>query len=148
MIVGFPGETEQDVAELERFLTGARLDAVGVFGYSDEDGTEAEALTGKLDPDLIAERVAKISSLVEELTTQRAEDRVGDEVLVLVEQAEDDESDCLGRAAHQAPEVDGECVLLDADGIAVGELVRGVVEGSEGVDLVVRPLEVVPRGTR
>jgi ribosomal protein S12 methylthiotransferase len=88
-----------------------------------------------------------MSVLVEELTTQRAEDRVGDEVVVLVEHAEDDESDCVGRAAHQAPEVDGECVLLDAGGIAVGEFVRGVVEEAEGVDLVVRPLEVVPRGT-
>ncbi|TDP97253.1 30S ribosomal protein S12 methylthiotransferase RimO [Labedaea rhizosphaerae] len=148
VIVGFPGETDEDLAELERFLTGARLDAVGVFGYSDEDGTEAESLPGKLDADLIAERVAKMSVLVEELTTQRAEDRIGDEVVVLVEHAEDDESDCVGRAAHQAPEVDGECVLLDAEGIAVGELVRGVVEDSEGVDLVVRPLEVLPRGTR
>jgi len=147
VIVGFPGETDEDLAELERFLTGARLDAVGVFGYSDEDGTEAESLAGKLDADLIAERVAKMSVLVEELTSQRAEDRIGDEVVVLVEHAEDDESDCVGRAAHQAPEVDGECVLLDADGIAVGELVRGVVEESEGVDLVVRPLEVIPRGT-
>jgi ribosomal protein S12 methylthiotransferase RimO len=148
VIVGFPGETDEDLAELERFLTGARLDAVGVFGYSDEDGTEAESLTGKLDADLITERVAKMSVLVEELTSQRAEDRIGDEVLVLVEQAEDDESDCVGRAAHQAPEVDGECVLLDADGLAVGDMVRGVVEESEGVDLVVRPLEVVPRGIR
>ena len=47
VIVGFPGETEADLAELERFLVGARLDAVGVFGYSDEDGTEAATLDGK-----------------------------------------------------------------------------------------------------
>ncbi|HBO54185.1 MAG TPA: 30S ribosomal protein S12 methylthiotransferase RimO, partial [Janibacter terrae] len=53
VIVGFPGETEEDVAELERFLVGARLDVVGVFGYSDEDGTEGELLTDKIDPDVI-----------------------------------------------------------------------------------------------
>src|SRR5580693_1535971 len=47
VIVGFPGETEADLEELERFLVEARLDAVGVFGYSDEDGTEAEGMTGK-----------------------------------------------------------------------------------------------------
>jgi ribosomal protein S12 methylthiotransferase RimO/CDP-diacylglycerol--glycerol-3-phosphate 3-phosphatidyltransferase len=113
VIVGFPGETEDDVAELVRFLTAARLDAVGVFGYSDEDGTEAETLPGKWDADTISERVAMISALVEELTAQRAEDRIGETVDVLVERLADDESDCAGRAAHQAPEVDGECVLAD-----------------------------------
>src|SRR5699024_4700759 len=64
VIVGFPGETEEDVAELERFLTAARLDVVGVFGYSDEDGTEGESLDGKVDPDVIARRVDRITRLV------------------------------------------------------------------------------------
>ncbi|GAA1271901.1 30S ribosomal protein S12 methylthiotransferase RimO [Saccharothrix xinjiangensis] len=145
VIVGFPGETEADVAELERFLTEARLDAVGVFGYSDEDGTEAEGLPDKLDADTVAERVARISNLVEELTAQRAEDRVGEEVVVLVEAEEDDESDCVGRAAHQAPEVDGECVITNADGLRVGDLVRCRVDAAEGVDLVVSAVEVLPR---
>jgi ribosomal protein S12 methylthiotransferase RimO len=145
VIVGFPGETEEDVAELARFLTEARLDAVGVFGYSDEDGTEAADLPGKLDEDTVTARVSRISELVEELTTQRAEDRIGTVVDVLVERLESDDSDTTGRAAHQAPEVDGECVLLDADGLAVGDLVRCRVEAAEGVDLVVRPIEVLPR---
>ena len=139
VIVGFPGETEADVEELERFLVGARLDAVGVFGYSDEDGTEAEGLDGKLDPDDIAERVARISGLAEQLTAERAEDRVGDEVDVLIERTGED---CAGRAAHQAPEVDGECVVLDGAGLAVGDLVRAKVIDSAGVDLVVSPLEI------
>jgi ribosomal protein S12 methylthiotransferase len=145
VIVGFPGETEDDLAELERFLTEGRLDAIGVFGYSDEDGTEALGLDGKLDADTVAERVARFSALAEELTSQRAEDRVGEQVVVLVEHAESDDSDCLGRAAHQAPEVDGECVLVGADGLAVGDMVRAEVIDSEGVDLIVRPIEVLPR---
>jgi len=136
VIVGFPGETEEDVAELERFLTGARLDAVGVFGYSDEDGTEAEGFEGKLDPDLVAERVTKISALVEELTAQRAEERVGETVDVLIEETGEE---VVGRAAHQAPEVDGACVLLDAGDVAAGQIVRCRVVDSEGVDLIVRP---------
>jgi tRNA A37 methylthiotransferase MiaB len=145
VIVGFPGETEHDVAELERFLTGARLDAVGVFGYSDEDGTEAETLPDKLDADTIADRVRRISVLVEELTAQRAEDRIGDLVDVLIERLAEEDSDCAGRAAHQAPEVDGECVLTDGAGLEVGDLVRCAVTAAEGVDLVVRPVEVLPR---
>ncbi|HEY0804410.1 MAG TPA: 30S ribosomal protein S12 methylthiotransferase RimO, partial [Pseudonocardiaceae bacterium] len=99
----------------------------------------------------IAERVSEISALVEELTAQRAEDRIGTTVDVLVERLADDESDCAGRAAHQAPEVDGECVLTDGDvlldDLSVGDLVRGTVVAAEGVDLVVRPVEILPRST-
>ncbi len=151
VIVGFPGETEEDLAELEAFLTGARLDAVGVFGYSDEDGTEAESFDGKLDPSEVAARVARISELAEELMTQRAEDRVGSEVVVLVERAESEDDDCAGRAPHQGPDADGECVFADASGAGAalrpGDLVRARVVGSEGVDLLVEAVEVLPRPT-
>jgi ribosomal protein S12 methylthiotransferase len=145
VIVGFPGETAEDVAELEAFLTGARLDAVGVFGYSDEDGTEAAGYDGKVDADEIAARVERITSLTQELMAQRAEDRVGSEVTVLVEAAEDEDFECTGRAAHQAPEVDGECVVERGSGLAVGDLVHAVVVGTEGADLIVSPREVLPR---
>lgn len=138
VILGFPGETEADVAELEQFLSAARFDAVGVFGYSDEDGTEAATFDGKLDEPTIAERVGRISSLVEELTAQRAEDRIGTTVDVLVESVGEE---VTGRAAHQAPEVDGECVVLDAGSCTVGELIPCDVVDSAGVDLIVRPQE-------
>src|SRR5690349_17569482 len=99
VIVGFPGETEADVAELEDFLTRARLDVVGVFGYSDEDGTEAEHLEGHLPPDVVAERLERLTSLVEELTAQRALERVGEHVVVLVEEHDEDEPGVvIGRA--------------------------------------------------
>ncbi len=146
-IVGFPGETEDDVAELEAFLTGARLDAVGVFGYSDEDGTEAAGYDGKLPAEVVLERVARITALADELMNQRAEDRIGTEVEVLVEVAEDEDFECTGRAAHQAPDVDGECVFERGSGLAVGDLVRGVVVDTEGADLVVSPRDLVPRST-
>jgi ribosomal protein S12 methylthiotransferase len=145
VIVGFPGETEDDLAELEAFLTEARLDAVGVFGYSDEDGTEAAGYDGKLPPEDVAARVARITGLVEELMAQRAEDRIGTEVTVLIEAAEDDDFECTGRADHQAPEVDGECVLERGSGLAVGDMVRAVVVGTEGTDLVVSPRELLTR---
>ncbi|WP_370071430.1 30S ribosomal protein S12 methylthiotransferase RimO [Streptacidiphilus sp. MAP5-3] len=134
-IVGFPGETEDDLAELERFLTHARLDAIGVFGYSDEDGTEAAEYDGKLPEDVVAERLARVSRLAEELTAQRAEERIGSTVSVLVE-AVDEEDGVIGRALHQAPETDGITILLGAvEGLAVGDLVEAEVTASEGVDL-------------
>ncbi|MEV6651600.1 30S ribosomal protein S12 methylthiotransferase RimO [Streptomyces sp. NPDC051219] len=133
-IVGFPGETEGDLAELERFLTGARLDAIGVFGYSDEEGTEAVSYDHKLDADVIAERLAHISRLAEELTSQRADERLGETVEVLVESV-DGEDGAVGRAAHQAPETDGQVVFTTSQGLAPGRMVVAKVVGTEGVDL-------------
>ncbi|MBA2389824.1 MAG: 30S ribosomal protein S12 methylthiotransferase RimO [Geodermatophilaceae bacterium] len=139
VIVGFPGETEQDVQELERFLVEARLDAVGVFGYSDEDGTEAASYDAKLDHDTIRQRVERVSALAEELTAQRAEERIGTTIDVLVETT-DGNSRAEGRAAHQAPEVDGTTTLRGARGCCVGDIVAARVESSDGVDLVAVPL--------
>lgn len=141
-IVGFPGETEADLAELERFLTGARLDAIGVFGYSDEEGTEAVGYENKLDADVIAERLAHISQLAEELTSQRAEERLGESLQVLVESV-DDEDGAVGRAAHQAPETDGQVLFTTRDGLVPGLMVEAKVVGTEGVDLVAECSELV-----
>jgi ribosomal protein S12 methylthiotransferase len=199
VIVGFPGETEEDLAELEAFLSAAELDAVGVFGYSDEDGTEAADLPDKIDPAEVAARVERITSLVEVVSADRAARRVGTEVEVLVERQElsaaaeadlaaaypdladvedldlaelgldaepemtdlpdepDDEAEVedtapgdlvwIGRAAHQGPDVDGECLLTgDEDLLADlhrGAMVRARVVASDGVDLVVEALEVL-----
>ncbi len=139
VIVGFPGETDADVEVLRDFLTEARLDVVGVFGYSDEDGTEAVGLDGHLDGDEVRSRVAEVGALVEELVAQRAEDRVGEPVQVLVEsvQAEDGERQVEGRAAHQGPDVDGSTLLTGGgNSVRVGDLVPAVVTGAVGADLV------------
>ncbi len=85
VIVGFPGETEEDVDILCDFLSQAGLDAIGVFGYSDEDGTEAESYDGKLDEDTIAARLDRVTRLAEDVTSARAESRIGELVEVLVE---------------------------------------------------------------
>jgi ribosomal protein S12 methylthiotransferase RimO len=136
VIVGFPGETADDLRTLCDFLVAARLDVTGVFGYSDEDGTEAEQLDGKLDDDEIRERVEQVTDLVEQLTADRAEERVGEEVVVLVESVDDGVVE--GRADHQGPEVDGVTRLTQGTHV-VGDLVRAVVAAAEGADLVAEP---------
>jgi ribosomal protein S12 methylthiotransferase len=136
-IVGFPGETAADLAELELFLGSAGLDAIGIFGYSDEDGTEAASRAGKLDDAEIARRVEEFADLADELMAQRAADRVGETLEVLIE--DDDEAGpgiFTGRAAHQAPEVDGVTTVRSAVPLAPGDMVRVVVTGTEGVDLI------------
>ncbi|MET8333135.1 30S ribosomal protein S12 methylthiotransferase RimO [Streptosporangium canum] len=135
-IVGFPGETEEEFAELTAFLQEARLDVIGVFGYSDEDGTEAAALPGKLDQETVDARVAALTELAEELMAQRAEERIGTEVDVLIEEDLGD-GGYEGRAAHQGPEVDGS-VTVQGIGLVPGQIVRAVVVDSEGVDLIAR----------
>jgi len=138
-IVGFPGETAHDLQELELFLSEARLDAIGIFGYSDEDGTEAAGFADgdKLDEDEVARRVSEFADIAEEIMAQRAADRVGETVEVLVEEALGD-GRYEGRAAHQAPDVDGSTTLLADRELVVGDLVTAQVVESAGADLVAR----------
>jgi MiaB/RimO family radical SAM methylthiotransferase len=143
VIVGFPGESEHDLDELEAFLTAARLDVVGVFGYSDEDGTEAETYEGKFESHVIAERLSRFTTLVEELNIQRAEERIGERVEMLVDGIDEDTDELTGRAAHQGPDVDGATILRLPEGgrvPAVGEIIAARVVDTEGIDLVAEPV--------
>ena len=134
VIVGFPGEDEADVAELEEFLSAARLDAIGVFGYSDEDGTEAVGLDGHVPQAEVDDRVARISGLVDDLMAERARERVAQVVEVIVEGHDDGAA--FGHAAHQGPD-DGVTMLGGVH--EVGDVVRATVKDSDGPDLVAAP---------
>jgi ribosomal protein S12 methylthiotransferase len=150
VICGFPGETPADVELLEEFLISAQLDAIGLFSYSDEDGTEAAALDGRLPPVEIEARREHLSDLIDQLVAERAEARVGERVEVLIEEID---GEMIGRARHQGPEVDGTVRLLtgaidggsglmlepdDIDHLRPGDLVTAEVMAAEGVDLVAR----------
>jgi ribosomal protein S12 methylthiotransferase RimO len=136
VIVGFPGETEEEFQDLVDFISEARMDAVGVFGYSDEDKTEALTLGNKVDQDLINHRVEQLSTLVDELLMQRAEERIGQKVRVLIEDEELQE----GRADHQGPEVDGSTMIQGRVTYKVGEYVDAIVSEVAGADLIAVPL--------
>jgi ribosomal protein S12 methylthiotransferase len=148
VIVGFPGETDDEFAELESFLEAARLDVVGVFGYSDEDGTHAAALDGKVDPDVVADREAVMGRLVEKLISERAQERVGSMVDVLIDRLVTPEDgattteaqDAEGRADHQAPEVDG-ATTLTGTVASPGTIVRATVVAAVGADLIAVAVE-------
>jgi ribosomal protein S12 methylthiotransferase RimO len=131
-IVGFPGETDAQFMELVEFISEAALDAIGVFGYSDEDKTEGETLPNKVAPELIKERVEELSSIVDEVLTQRAESRIGQSVRVLIE----DEAEQEGRADHQGPDVDGSTFIKSRNKYRVGEYVDAVVSDVNGADLI------------
>lgn len=136
-IVGFPGETEEDVELLAEFLSAAALDAIGVFAYSDEDGTEAAGFDEKLPDAVIDERFARITDLAEQLVLERATDRIGTVVQVLVESTEegDDGPLAVGRAAHQGPD-DAATIVRATRELSVGEFVLTRIVDTEGADLI------------
>ena len=134
-IVGFPGESDEHFAELCQFIEDAKLDAVGVFGYSDEDGTEALNMQNKLPEEVIAERVATLSTIADDAVSKRATMRIGQEVDVLIDDPELQE----GRAAFQGPEVDGTVGFVDTN-FKMGQWVKAVITESAGADLIAKVL--------
>ncbi len=136
VIVGFPGETEEEYQDLVDFISEARMDAIGVFGYSDEDKTEALTHADKVEQSVINSRIEELSTLVDELLMQRAEERIGERVRILIE----DEDLQEGRADHQGPEVDGSTTLKSRNKYKVGDYVDAVVSEVSGVDLIAVPL--------
>jgi ribosomal protein S12 methylthiotransferase RimO len=122
-IVGFPGETPEDVDILVDFLNRAELDAIGVFGYSDEEGTEAVSLPDHLDPDEIALRADLVAGVADQVMAQRAAARVGESVRVLVG---------AGKTQFQGPE-DGSTRVI---GDPASPVVVARVVDSDGADLI------------
>lgn len=112
-IAGFPGETEEDFAELMEFIRNVEFDRVGVFTYSDEEGTPAYDLPNKVDPKIAARRRDKLMREQKKISQRRNEAKIGSTMRVLFE-GESQETDLLwqGRLETQAAEIDG-CVLIN-----------------------------------
>jgi ribosomal protein S12 methylthiotransferase len=130
-IVGFPGETDDDVRVLLDFLDEAELDHVGVFRYSQEEDTVAGALADQVDPGLIAERWERVMARQAGISARLAAARVGTTVEALVEAG--DGATLVGRTSQQAPEIDGTITLAGA--AAPGDLVRARIVGTDTYDL-------------
>jgi ribosomal protein S12 methylthiotransferase len=141
-IVGFPGETDEDVATLERFLEEHLLDWVGLFTFSREDGTPSADLPDQVPAELAEERLARVSELQERLADEAARRFVGRQLDVTVQETVDEDGQHLtvGRSYREAPDTDGEIELVDAEGqpvdLPVGRTVTATVVDAVGVDLV------------
>jgi ribosomal protein S12 methylthiotransferase len=133
-IVGFPGETEDDFSQLLDFVAESRFDRVGIFRYSDEEGTAALALDGKVPRAVARERYRRLARLQAGIQAELLAKRVGSEAEVLVDVAIG-AGRARGRLASQAPEIDG-VVFLRGAGVAPGQLVPARITGVKGgVDL-------------
>src|SRR5207237_928629 len=141
-IAGFPGETEQDFNELLAFVRKVGFDRVGVFTYSDEEGTPAFELPDKVDPKIAKQRRARLMKEQGKISRRKNKSRVGETVRVLFE-GESNESELLwqGRMETQAPDIDG-CVLINdaPEGLVPesGEFVNVLIEEAHEYDLVGR----------
>ena len=141
-ITGFPGETEEDFAELITFVRNVEFDRVGVFTYSDEEGTPAFDLPNKVDPKIAKQRRARLMKEQSRISRRKNKAKVGQTVRVLFE-GESKESDLLwqGRMETQAPDIDG-CVLINdaPEGLdpQPGDLVNVLITEAQEYDLVGR----------
>jgi ribosomal protein S12 methylthiotransferase len=133
-IVGFPGETEADFAELLDWLRAARLDRVGCFEYSPVEGAAANALRQPAVPaEVKAERRARFMELAAEISAARLAAKVGRDLRVLVDSF--DGRSAIARSAGDAPEIDGVVRIRDAAGLAVGDFAEVCITGAGAYDL-------------
>jgi len=140
-IVGFPGETEDDLAELCAFLAEAEFDHVGVFRYSREENTPAAALSGQVPEAVKAERWERVMAVQASVARRRAAAHRGRTIEVLVE-GRDTRGRLVGRTRGQAPEIDGRTYLRGR--AQAGDLVRARIVGAETYDLIGEIIESRP----
>jgi len=144
-IVGFPGETAEDFAELERFVTETAFDHVGVFTYSHEEGTRAFSLRDDVPAGVKRARQTRLMSRQRQIVAASQRRRVGDVIDILVDGPSPEHELVLqGRTEGQAPDIDAVVYLTDcsADDFRPGQLIRSTVVEARGYDLVATPAAV------
>ena len=142
-IVGFPGETDADVAELQSFVSSVGFDHVGVFTYSHEEGTSAFGLDDDVPAKVKRQRQSELMRLQRRLVARAQKARIGQQVRLLVDgPAAEHELVLRGRTEGQAPDIDPVVYLTDADPaqLAPGTFIEAEIVSSRGYDLVARPL--------
>jgi ribosomal protein S12 methylthiotransferase len=141
-IVGFPGETEAEFAELENFVRDTEFDHIGVFTYSHEEGTRAYAVKDDVSAATKRKRRDRIMKLQKGIVERRQQARLGSEVDVLIDGPSPEHELVLqGRLEGQAPDIDPMVYLTDADPeiYRPGQLIRARIVGAQGYDLVAAP---------
>jgi ribosomal protein S12 methylthiotransferase len=144
-IVGFAGETEEDFAELCKFVEAAKFDWLGVFSYSDEEGAQAFTHENKVPKRTIESRRRKLMKLQQKISTRAKKEWVGREVELLVE-GESEETELLwqGRTLDHAPEIDGKVLINDFgphEELVSGTFYRAEITESHDYDVVARIIE-------
>ncbi|MCK8817416.1 30S ribosomal protein S12 methylthiotransferase RimO [Natroniella sulfidigena] len=136
LIVGFPGETEREFQNLIDFVTEAEFDRLGVFTYSQEEGTPAAKMAEQIPEEVKEERYEEIMKLQQEISYQRNQEWIGKQVTVLVEEVQAEEAPLvIGRTERDAPEIDGVVYVKDSTA-EVGELIEVEIVDAYEYDLM------------
>ena len=122
-IVGFPGETDEDFEELKDFVEKQRFENAGVFQYSQEEGTVAGAMENQIAPEIKENRYHELMALQAGISEEIHQEREDAELEVIVEGFDEDNL-AFGRSTHEAPDIDGTIFIENAEGLAVGDMVR------------------------
>ncbi len=136
LISGFPGETEEDHEELLRFVDEMEFDRLGVFAYSQEEDTPAAVMEDQVPEEIKAERREEIMELQQEISFEKAEGMIGEELWCMIEGKVVDEPAYVARTYKDAPEVDGYLFVQTAAELMSGDFVKVRVTGAEEYDLI------------
>ena len=136
LITGFPGETEEDHQELMEFVDEMEFDRLGVFTYSPEEGTPAESMEGQVPEELKEERRDEIMELQQEISLEKGNARIGQELLVMIEGKVSGESAYIGRTYGDAPKVDGYMFVQTGELLVTGDFAKVKVTGALEYDLI------------
>ena len=138
LIVGFPGETEEDFNKLYEFVKKGYFDKLGVFTYSKEDGTPAARLKEQIHPATKKKRYNLIMSAAKDISAEKLKSYIGKEYKVLVEDTTFDHKFCVGRSYMDIPDTDGMVIMKDCDAKLVGEFVNCKVTAVNNYDLIAK----------
>ena len=138
-VVGFPGETEEDFAYLLAWLEEAQLDRVGAFKFEAVEGAPATSMDDQVPEGLKQERYEAIMALSARISAEKLGAKVGSTIDVLIDAVDDETGGATGRSKADAPEIDGEVHLRDANGLKSGDIVSVRVEDSDEHDLYAVP---------
>ena len=136
LITGFPGETEEDHQELMEFVDEMEFDRLGVFTYSPEEGTPAETMEGQVPEEVKEARRDEIMELQQEISLDKGNGRIGQEVLVMIEGKVSGESAYIGRTYGDAPKVDGYIFVQTGELLVTGDFAKVTVTGALEYDLI------------
>ncbi|MDO5799720.1 MAG: 30S ribosomal protein S12 methylthiotransferase RimO [Eubacteriales bacterium] len=136
LITGFPGETQEDHEELMEFVDEMEFDRLGVFTYSPEEGTPAESMEGQVPEEVKEDRRDEIMSLQQEISLDKGSERIGQELLVMIEGKVSGESAYIGRTYADAPKVDGYIFVQTGELLMTGDFARVRVTGALEYDLI------------
>jgi len=134
-VVGFPGETEEDVAYLLAWLEEAQLDRVGAFKFEAVEGAPATSMDDQVPEALKQERYDAVMALSARISAEKLARKVGSTIDVLIDSVDDETGGATGRSKADAPEIDGEVHLRDSGGVAPGDIVPVKVEDFDEHDL-------------